>query len=919
MAMNARLREWHRFARVTVLAVGMGVLALLAGPSRALSQAPQTGSIAGKVTDERGAPLIGAQVFIAEIAKGAITGANGNYVIAAVPAGRHSVQARLIGYRARTADVTVAAGREATLDFALAVDPLALEELVVTGTFAPNQKLASPVAISTLSPEQLDLAEPRSTTEMLRYIPGFTRVESSGGEVNQNISMRGILGVEFVMFMEDGLPVFPTMHTFFMNADNLFRVDENIDRLEVVRGGTSSLFGSNTPGAIVNIINKHGGPDVRGSLKASTGTDDDGFALARYDFNVNGPLAENWRFNLGGFYRYDHGVRDPGFPGIRGGQLKGSVTRLFDRGYVRGSLKFIDDRNQFILPLPFQNPEDPEYVPGFSNYGSMNTREGLNLRVPTPEGILELALDDGLRTRAYWITADAQFDLGEGWSIQNSGQIMENQQGWNAILPFDLFPSEVWARDELERNGLPRNARYELRFTNHFDDAGNKLIFDTPNDLISPGGLWHVEKPLTAFQDQLQVRKAFGDHAVSLGFYFANYTQDNRWFFTDILMDVRDQPRFVDLVAFDEEGDPIEITKNGFRKFTSFYVNAFGHTTIFSATLGGSFQLGERLRADVGIRYESDDFVQSTENRGTFDLDDDPDTPFDNVTWGDGSFQHFQRRLDDVAGSVALNYRVSEQVSLYGLGSRGFKMPALDEFIFGQDQRRVELFEPAENFSFESGVKFAAPGYGLALNGFWTELRDIIGQGAVTDPVTGAVKWIARPSPEIRSFGTEVEFNANLAEGVDVLANATLLEAEFASCPPDPLNPGLSTCPTGADLGTFLNGVPRVIGNISATYRTRTGLKFLADWHYVHRRFSAFTVEGERNELPTYSYLNLGASYYVPALGLTVSADVLNVYQSKGLEEGNPRLTEVGGRTSDLFLARPILPRRLLVALKYDF
>ena len=51
---------------------------------------------------------------------------------------------------------------------------------------------------------------------MLRYVPGFTRVESSGGEVNENITMRGILGVEYVMFMEDGMPVFPTMHTFFM-------------------------------------------------------------------------------------------------------------------------------------------------------------------------------------------------------------------------------------------------------------------------------------------------------------------------------------------------------------------------------------------------------------------------------------------------------------------------------------------------------------------------------------------------------------------------------------------------------------------------------------------------------------------------------------------------------------------------------
>ena len=130
---------------------------------------------------------------------------------------------------------------------------------------------------------------------MLRYVPGFTRVESSGGEVNQNITMRGILGVEYVAFLEDGLPVYPTMHTFFMNADNLFRFDENIDRMEVVRGGSSPLFGSNTPGAIVNFINKTGGDMFAGTMRATAATK----ALARYDLNINGPLGDDWRFNVG--------------------------------------------------------------------------------------------------------------------------------------------------------------------------------------------------------------------------------------------------------------------------------------------------------------------------------------------------------------------------------------------------------------------------------------------------------------------------------------------------------------------------------------------------------------------------------------------------------------------------------------------
>src|SRR5207249_8524003 len=297
---------------------------------------------------------------------------------------------------------TVAEGQPATHDFTLQEDVLGMQEVVVTGTITPRHKLESTVAISTLGPQELSQAAPRSTSELLRYVPGFTRVESSGGEVNENISIRGILGVEYVMFMEDGMPVFPTMQALWMNPDNLFRFDENIERMEVVRGGSSALYGSNTPGAIVNFINKSGGPDVAGTMRVSTATG----GLARYDFNVNGPFGNDWRFNLGGFYRYDHGVRDPGYPGIRGGQLKASITHDLPNGYVRASLKYIDDRNQFILPLPFQNAKDPQYVPGFTNYGSMNTNEGLDISVPLPTGTLQLPLENGIRTRGYWLTAD---------------------------------------------------------------------------------------------------------------------------------------------------------------------------------------------------------------------------------------------------------------------------------------------------------------------------------------------------------------------------------------------------------------------------------------------------------------------------------------------------------------------------------
>src|SRR6185437_16258944 len=211
-------------------------------------------------------------VFIDRTTIGTLTRGDGSYVMGQVPAGAQIVRIRLIGFRPDSASVTVTAGQRTTQDFTLNHDPLQLQSVVVTGTSTPTENLKASVSVTTLTPRVIQQSAPRSTTEMLRYVPGFTRVESSGGEVNENITMRGILGVEYVAFFEDGLPVYPTMHTFFMNADNLFRFDENIDRMEVVRGGSSPLFGSNTPGAIVNFINKTGGDVFNGSMRGTAAT-----------------------------------------------------------------------------------------------------------------------------------------------------------------------------------------------------------------------------------------------------------------------------------------------------------------------------------------------------------------------------------------------------------------------------------------------------------------------------------------------------------------------------------------------------------------------------------------------------------------------------------------------------------------------
>ncbi|MCI0706029.1 MAG: TonB-dependent receptor [Ignavibacteriae bacterium] len=909
------------FLRRPLFLLQAGVLLFSLGYSVAVAQ--NSGAVTGSVKDDAGEPIPFANVAVLGTHFGAAGDAEGVYTIRNLPPGQYTLIASAVGFRRVQQGVSVAAGQTATQNFVLASDVLRMDAVVVTGTMTPRTKLESTVAISTLSPQDVFQANPRSTTEVLRYVPGFTRVESSGGEVNQNISVRGIMGVEYVMFMEDGLPVFPTMHTFFMNADNLFRPDENLRGVEVVRGGNSALFGSNTPGAIINFLNKTGGPEFAGSLKGTIGTE----GLARYDFNFNGPLGEDWRFNFGGFYRYDQGVRNPGYPAVRGGQLKASATRLLDKGFVRLSAKVIDDRNQFILPLPFRNPDDHEFVSGFSEYGAMSTNEGNHVRIPVPNGELELPLDDGLRTKAYWLTSNIDLTFDGGWNIQNMTQWMDNTQGWNAIVPSDVVPQADYTQQVIgalqDTTGgktplIPLNAtnfQAAYFFTNHFDALGDRIPFNTANRLLAPGGEWHVEKPIAAFQNQFMLKVGSGDHKFSAGLYFAHYTQDNTWYFTDILTDVRDNPRFVDLelTYFDPNlgsNQTMLVTKNGFRRFVSLHVRSFGQTTIFSPVIGAELKLMDKLRADIGFRWEYNNFVQTSENSGSIDLDGNTSTPYDNINWSNGTFRHLDNSFEEWAASVGFNYSLTDQISLSLQGSRAYKMPALDEYIFPSVEQ-ARIFKPRHTLIAEGGVKYAAGDLGLAANLFWTEIRDAAGQGAEVDPVSGGTIWVLEPQPDSRSYGLELELSASPIPGLKILGAGTIVKPQTVEAAGAALTAG---------------GIPPALVNLSGTY-SAGGLSFLADWHYVGERdlinsqydpdAEVYIVYEKIGVLPAYSYVNLGVAYAFPGNAITIALDVLNATQSLGLEEGNPRLP--GARTSDFFLARPLLPRRVVLSTQYRF
>jgi outer membrane receptor protein involved in Fe transport len=206
-------------------------------------------------------------------------------------------------------------------------------------------------AITRFDADMLARRGPGSTADLFKDIPGFW-VESTGGEASNNIRARGIPtdGYSSVAILEDGLPVQYDGGLGYLNTDQVVRSDATIDRVEAVRGGPSAIFAPNAPGGSIDFLTRN--PLTRPGTSLSVTGGSTGYR--RIDGFVGLRLTPRLGVSLGGFYRRDDGLRDPGYPADRGGQIRAAITYDDGRNRLSFNVKHLDDRVILYLPVPLQ-------------------------------------------------------------------------------------------------------------------------------------------------------------------------------------------------------------------------------------------------------------------------------------------------------------------------------------------------------------------------------------------------------------------------------------------------------------------------------------------------------------------------------------------------------------------------------------
>ncbi|MCT4586264.1 MAG: TonB-dependent receptor [Carboxylicivirga sp.] len=260
-------------------------------------------SVKGVITSE-GAPLPFATVTINNTTLGTASGLDGEFEFGHIPEGEFVVKAQAMGYKPIEKTITFKKGSPININFELEEDVLGLEQVVVTADRNEQKRTTASVIVNTLTPKLLENTQSVSVAEGLNYVPGL-RLENNCQNCGfTQVRMNGMDGAHSQILINN--------RAIFSNLAGVYGLEllpaSMIERIEVVRGGGSALYGSNAVAGTINLITRdpmNNSFDITSQYSA-IGAGTDGDVANDYSLNMNSTLVSDDKktgLALFGFYR----------------------------------------------------------------------------------------------------------------------------------------------------------------------------------------------------------------------------------------------------------------------------------------------------------------------------------------------------------------------------------------------------------------------------------------------------------------------------------------------------------------------------------------------------------------------------------------------------------------------------------------
>lgn len=722
---------------------------------------------------------------------------------------------------------------------------LNLDSVVVTGTAIRVTKMKASVSISTLDADQIKMSSPTNAAEVLRSIPGI-RSESSGGEGNANLTVRGLPisagGARYVQFQENGLPILQFGDIAFATPDMFMRIDGSLDHLEVLRGGSASTLATNSPGGIINFISKTG-EEKGGSIGLSTGLN---FNETRYDFDYGSPLGEKTRAFVAGFYRVGDGLRNGGVNGEDGGQIRGNITHDLDDGFIRLSFKHLDDKTPMNLPVAVTTKNgtiselpgiDPRKASFYSPYWIKDITLDKN------NNFLANNVNDGLHAKSNSLGLEGSFKIGDGWTLQENFRKSANSGRFIGVFPGNNGTEGSYTYATGPNAGKPYlgKALSAVVFDTSIDDAGNTI-----NDMkLSKNFKLEGGAKLTA----------------TGGLYMSLQKVDLTWSFNEYLLEATgDKPALL-INSSKSSKTSTGYVGPGFGNCCTRAIDVDYKTTAPYANL--SLEIGP-WNIDGGLRHDRQE-ASGTYNPGAADHYDPAKQKFVDYQVNHNSY------------SVGANYRVNKDVSLFARISDGIAFNA-DRILFGTPVDGTAPININTVKQYEGGVKWRQGGLSTFLTLFKADTEE--SNYEATTQKTTANTYHAK--------GIELEAAYRLGE-FRVNGGLTYTNANIAASN------------NAATVGKTPRRQADVVYQITPSYSFGEAATLGAS---LIGTTKSWGDDQNTITLPAYQVVNLFANYQISAKA-TVSLSVNNLFNKIGyteVEDDGHAARSIDGRSAKLSL-----------------
>ena len=193
---------------------------------------------------------------------GVTTESTGHYMIRNVPEGRFTVEVSAVGYKTQSYEVDIKKGRSYEVNFVLEEDLVQIDGVIVSATRSETTRKMSPTLVNVVGMDVYNKTSSTTVAQGLAFQPGV-RVENNCQNCGfQQVRINGLDG-QYTQILIDSRPIFSALAGVY----GIEQLPANmVDRVEVMRGGGSALFGSSAIAGTINIITKE---PVRNSASVS--------------------------------------------------------------------------------------------------------------------------------------------------------------------------------------------------------------------------------------------------------------------------------------------------------------------------------------------------------------------------------------------------------------------------------------------------------------------------------------------------------------------------------------------------------------------------------------------------------------------------------------------------------------------------